>query len=65
MSLSAATISWYIQILKNADLIHNETTDDGTFYTLTDEDEIVKVLIAYKESFLDKLVDRFIETWNS
>lgn len=64
MSLSPATISWYIQILKDANLIHNETRDNGCFYSLMDEDEIIKVLIAYKESFLDKMVDRFIEAWN-
>lgn len=63
MSLSPATISWYIQILKDANLIRNETTDNGISYSLMDEDEIIKVLIAYKESFLDKMVDRFIETW--
>ncbi len=63
MSLSAATISWYIQILKDANLIRNEITEDGVFYLLMDEDEIIKVLITYKESFLDKMVDRFIEAW--
>ncbi|MGB8215700.1 MAG: winged helix-turn-helix transcriptional regulator [Candidatus Methanoperedens sp.] len=65
MSVSPATISWYIQILKDANLIHNETRDNGIFYSLMDEDEIIKVLIAYKESFLDKMIDRFIETWDS
>ncbi len=65
MSFSPATISWYIQNLKDLDLIHNETRGNEVFYSLKDEDEIIKVLIAYKESFLDKMVDRFIETWGS
>lgn len=64
MSLSPPTISWYIQNLKDANLIHNETKGNEIFYSLKDEDGIIKVLIAYKESFLDKMVDRFIETWN-
>ncbi len=64
MSLSPATISWYVQDLKDVNLIHNEIKGNEIFYSLKDEDEIIKVLIAYKESFLDKMVDRFIETWN-
>jgi predicted transcriptional regulator len=64
MSLSSATISWYIKILKDANLIKNETTDNGSFYSLMNEDEIIKVLIAYRESFLDRMVDRFIEAWD-
>ena len=65
ISLSPATISWHIQNLKNANLIHNETKGNETYYSLVDEDEIVKVLIAYRESFLDKIVDEFIRTWDN
>lgn len=64
MSLSSATISWYINNLKDAQLLNNETRGNEIIYSLKDEPEIIKVLIAYKESFLDKLVDRFIETWD-
>ncbi len=64
MSLSPATISWYIQILKEENVIRNESKNTGIFYSLINEDEIIKVLIAYKESFLDKMVDKFIETWD-
>jgi predicted transcriptional regulator len=64
MSLSPATISWYIHNLKDANLINNENRGNEIVYSLKDENEIIKVLIAYKESFLDKIVDRFIETWN-
>jgi len=63
ISLSPATISWHIQNLKNANLIHNETRGNETYYSLVDEDEIIKVLIAYRESFLDRIVDEFIKTW--
>ncbi len=64
MSLSPATISWYVQDLKDANLISNDARGNEIFYSLMDEDEIIKVLMAYKESFIDKMVDRFIETWN-
>jgi len=64
MSLSPATISWYVQDLKDADLIRNDARGNEIFYSLMDEDEIIKVLVAYKESFLDKMVDRFIGMWN-
>ncbi len=64
MSLSPATISWYVQDLKEANLIQNEIKGNEILYSLKDKDEIIKVLIAYKESFLDKMVDRFIEMWN-
>src|SRR5574341_379844 len=51
MELSPATISWYVQDLKEANLIHNEIKGNEIFYSLMDEGEIIKVLIAYKESF--------------
>lgn len=63
ISLSPATISWYLHNLKDAGLINNETRGNEIIYSLKDENEIIKVLIAYKKSFLDKLVERFIETW--
>ena len=62
--LSPATISWYITNLKDANLIYNDNRGQEIVYSLKDENEVIKVLIANKESFLDKIVDRFIETWN-
>ena len=33
------------------------------YYLLVNENELVKLLITYKNSFLDTLVDRVIEMW--
>lgn len=64
MFLSPATISWYIKTLKESNLINNENRGNEIILSLKDEDELVKIIIAYKESFLDKIVEKFLETWD-
>ena len=32
-------------------------------YTVRNEDRVARVLIAYKSSFLDKVVDKALNTW--
>jgi hypothetical protein len=34
-----------------------------TIYTVKDEDRVAKVLVAYKKTFLDLLVDKTLSTW--
>ena len=62
--LSQSTISWHLQRLLKEGVVGAKKEKDGTFYELQVEKErIIKLLIAYKESFLDSLVDRAVEMW--
>jgi hypothetical protein len=33
------------------------------FYSVNNQELVSGILIKYKESYLDKLVDRFVEMW--
>lgn len=50
LKLPQSTISFYI----------NSTE---TRYEILNKEIVIKILISYKQSFLDKLVDRFLEIW--
>lgn len=63
LSLSASTISWNLNILIEAGIIERKKIGRTSNFTIVDPSAICKLLICYKESFLDALVDGFIEMW--
>jgi len=65
VKLSASTVSWHLKKLEDADVIEPIKKGRKTYYKLTvNRDEIVKLLIIYRESFFDSLVDRVVEMWD-
>jgi predicted transcriptional regulator len=63
LKLSRSTLSSYLKYLVNRNILAMEKIGYENLYTVRDEDRVTKVLIAYKPSFLDKLVDRALDTW--
>jgi len=63
LKLSHSTLSSYLKYLVNRNILTKEKIGYENLYTVRDEDRVAKVLIAYKPSFLDKLVDRALDTW--
>ena len=63
LKLSHSTLSSYLKYLVNKNILVREKIGYETLFTVQDEDRVAKVLIAYKPSFLDRLVDRAVETW--
>jgi predicted transcriptional regulator len=63
LRLPHSTLSLYLKCLVESEILAREKVGYENFYTIRDEDRIVKVLIAYKSSFLDKLVDKALNTW--
>lgn len=63
LKLSHSTLSSYLKYLVNKNILAREKIGYENFYTVRDEDRVARVLIAYKPSFLDKLVDRALDTW--
>jgi len=49
---------------KNVQKVGSDRKGRKTFYDVVDKQEIVNLLISYRESFLDSLVDRFVEMWD-
>jgi predicted transcriptional regulator len=63
LKLSHSTLHSYLKYLVSKNILAREKVGYEYFYTVRDEDRMAKVLIAYKPSFLDKLVDRVLNTW--
>jgi predicted transcriptional regulator len=63
LGLSPSTISWHIKKLIDAGVISKEVDGRKSIYSLSNSDLVVRVLIQYRASFMDSIVDRFIEMW--
>lgn len=63
VGLSPSTVSWYLNRLCEVGIVKNAKDGRETRFELTNPELLVRVLIKYRESFLDKLVDKFIEDW--
>ncbi len=63
LELPPSTLSYYLKYLVDRNILVKEKVGYENIYTVKDEDSVAKVLTAYKSSFLDKLVDRALNTW--
>jgi len=63
MKIPHSTLSFYLKHLVDDNILAKERIGYDTFYTVRDEDRILRLLVAYKSSFLDKIVDRTLKTW--
>ena len=62
--LSPSTVSWHLKKLEEGRVVGSAKTGrKSSLNLLIDKDEVIKLLITYKESFLDSLVDRVLEMW--
>lgn len=61
--ISAATLSFHLKKLRDAGLTE-ETPDGRTKHIeLLDAERVANVLVTYRRSFVDDVVDRFAKTW--
>ena len=64
VNLSAPTISWHIKRLTENGIIKSTGSGNKIKYSLNVEKNLViKLLIVYRESFFDSLVDKTVEMW--
>jgi predicted transcriptional regulator len=63
LKIPHSTVSFYLKYLVDNGILLKDKVGYENIYTVKDEDKVVKVLIAYKASFLDKLIDKTITTW--
>ncbi len=65
LELSPSTVSWHLNKLVRENIMVSEKEGRKTKYKLAvDKNEIIKILVIYKESFLDSFVNRVIEMWD-
>jgi len=55
-----STISWHLNRLRDAGIISVSLGDRSQHYTIVNSREIKKILVIYKDAFLDKIVDNYI-----
>ena len=64
LGLAPSTVSWHLKKLIKERVISAQVKGKKKEYSLLiKEEDIIKLLIIYKESFFDSLVDRVVETW--
>ncbi len=63
LKIPHSTLSFYLKYLVDNGILLKDKVGYETIYTVKDEDKVVKVLVAYKASFLDKLIDKTVSTW--
>jgi predicted transcriptional regulator len=63
LGLSPSTVSWHLKKLVNSNIVSKEVDGRKSFYHINNVNLIKEILVKYSESFLDIIVDRFIEMW--
>jgi len=63
LDLPASTLSTYLSILLKKNVVRRERKGKENLYYIVDEESVMKVLLVYRPSFLDKLVDHAISIY--
>jgi len=58
--VSASTLSYHLKKLTDSGIISKDS--EGKYY-VTDEERVAKVLITYRQTFVDSMVDSFVRFW--
>ncbi|MBI5000489.1 MAG: helix-turn-helix domain-containing protein [Euryarchaeota archaeon] len=61
--LSKSTISFHLKKLTEGNVLATEKSGRETIYSVIDPEKTAQLIITYKESFLDSVVDRFADAW--
>jgi predicted transcriptional regulator len=57
---AASTISWHLNRLRDAGIVSVSIGERTQYYTIVDRREVKKILVLYKDAFLDKIVDNYV-----
>lgn len=63
--ISGATLSYHLKRMQAEGLVKAEKKGREMEYELVDVDKVVSLLIQYKRSFADVLIDSFVSSWIS
>jgi predicted transcriptional regulator len=63
LKLPTSTVSFYIKTLIDNNIVERTKVGYENVYTVKNEDKIAKILVAYKSSLLDTIVDKWAATW--
>jgi predicted transcriptional regulator len=63
LQIPGSTLSTYLSILLKKNVVRREKKGKENLYFIVDEESVMKVLLVYRPSFLDKLVDHAISLY--
>ena len=63
LDVRPSTMSFYLKDLVEKGVLGKEKQGRENLYWIEDEKRVIELLLSYRRSFLDKLVDRFLEVW--
>lgn len=63
LNLTPSTVSWHITKLLETNILYVRAEGRKVFYSVNSPELVSRILIKYKESYMDKLVDRFVDMW--
>ena len=63
LGLPASTISFYLKLLLDNEVIERTKIGYENIYTLKDSSRIEKMLVSFQSSLLDRIVDKWTKTW--
>jgi predicted transcriptional regulator len=60
LKIPSSTLSFYLKQMEEKMILRRERVGRETYFFLEDEDRIARLLLTYRESFLDRLVDKVV-----
>ena len=63
VGLGLSTTSFHMQKLLQSEIVLQKTIIGKLYFFLKDKESILALLVEYKGSFLDSLVDNFVDLW--
>jgi predicted transcriptional regulator len=58
-----SALSFHIKKLFASGIVKENRSSSRTTYEIADVDEVVRIIITYRATFLDNVVDSFIDSW--
>jgi predicted transcriptional regulator len=63
LKIPTSTVSFYLRSLVDNKIVERTKIGYENVYTIKDDDRITKILTAYQSSLLDRIVDKWANTW--
>jgi predicted transcriptional regulator len=63
--LSPSTVSWHLMKLTREGIVDRQTIGRKSCYSLRRPELVMNTLVKHRESFLDRMVNHFIEMWRA
>jgi len=63
LGLKPSALSYYLSKMRKQGVLRKEKVGKNCFYMLKNPEEVLQTLISYRESFMDRLVNSFMEGW--